>query len=1335
MSVVILLRVCSTLVFSWLAAAGAWAWAEDLETQLGWESFSQLAAEARQTGDAARGAVVFYQPALACARCHIGREGQPALGPDLTQLGRDVSDAQIVEAILEPSRTIRKGFETVNIITESGRTLVAFVVRKGADEWIVRDVTREGETVRLRRDEIQQVQPNRASVMPKGQVNQLSGRQAFLDLVRFLIEIRDGGAERLAALQPAPNLLAPAPLPEYEDHIDHARLLQSLDSQAYARGEKIYLRLCVNCHGTVDQPGSLPTSLRFASGKFKNGADPYSMYQTLTRGFGLMAPQRWMVPRQKYDVIHYIREAYLRPHNPTQYVAVDAAYLAALPRGDTLGPEPVEILEWERMDYGVNLVGTYELSDDGSNIVYKGNAVGLDCGVGGISRAHYWSVFDFDTLRLAGVWTGDRFIDWNGIAFNGSHGVHPHVSGRVLWTTPPGPGWANPEDGSFRDPRLRGRDGRPYGPLPREWAHLRGMYQHGSAVVVSYTVGDVEVLERTRLAYDANDASGQDVMEGASQVVQRILQIGPRTRDMLLRVAAMPERDATRVILQTRSDHVIFGAGAENDQDGGESNAQPAFRFDGHTYVEIEHSEGIRLDRHDFSIAARLRTRKGGTIFCETGKESKWVPHGKTFFIRNGRLAFDIGWVGVVQSRKRLDDGQWHDVAVTYAGETGDVRLFIDGKQDGQGRLVVPRPLAQRVLRIGYTAADFPKPQTFFQGDLAYVRLHDRTLSTEELARAREADTSPVEAIAHWEFTEHTPEVADRSGRHHTGRWVRGEGMSSPASGWLVAGLVGESGGARFESSGHELRLRIPAGDGTLRMALWMARVDTAKGGADLARRAAIAPADLDLSALTHGGPARWPERLETRAVRNASQRGAFAVDVLTHPVDNPWFCRMRLTAFDFFADGDRAAVSDWEGNVWMVSGLSALDGDGSPPSGGAGPTVPLVWRRIASGLFQPLGLLIHDDVIHVTCRDQICRLHDLNGDGEIDFYENFNNDHQVTEHFHEFAMGLQRDAQGNFYYAKSARHALPAVVPHHGTLLRVSADGLHTDIVATGFRAANGVCLNPDGTFFVTDQEGHWTPKNRINWVREGGFYGNMFGYHDVTDPSDEAMIPPVCWITNAFDRSPAELLWVDSPKWGALRGSLLNLSYGYGKVYIVPHQRVGDLMQGGMCELPIGPFPTGIMRGRFHGTDGQLYVCGMFAWAGNQTQPGGFYRIRYLNKPAYAPIGYAACTDGLHLTFSEPLDPAAATDPTHFTVRAWDLKRTANYGSNHYNEREWKVRDVALSDDHRTVRLDIEGLAPTWCLEVVFRLRGETGEPVDGRLHGTIHRLAPAATSPSSR
>jgi hypothetical protein len=104
------------------------------------------------------------------------------------------------------------------------------------------------------------------------------------------------------------------------------------------------------------------------------------------------------------------------------------------------------------------------------------------------------------------------------------------------------------------------------------------------------------------------------------------------------------------------------------------------------------------------------------------------------------------------------------------------------------------------------------------------------------------------------------------------------------------------------------------------------------------------------------------------------------------------------------------------------------------------------------------------------------------------------------------------------------------------------------TASLATGFRAPNGVCVNPDGTFYLTDQEGFWLTKNRINLAERGGCYGNFWGATGVKDPSDAAMKQPVCWITNAFDRSPSEMLWVTGDGWGPLKGALLNFSYGYG-------------------------------------------------------------------------------------------------------------------------------------------------------------------------------------------
>ena len=515
----------------------------------------------------------------------------------------------------------------------------------------------------------------------------------------------------------------------------------------------------------------------------------------------------------------------------------------------------------------------------------------------------------------------------------------------------------------------------------------------------------------------------------------------------------------------------------------------------------------------------------------------------------------------------------------------------------------------------------------------------------------------------------------------------------------------------------------VLAGDGSLRRAdgFWIGELP---GGAKtrlfISRAepdalAALAKSEtgprFDLEPLTRGGPPRWPGRFAASVAGKAD--GPFIADTFPFPAENPWNSWMRPSGFDFVPGGNAVVLATWNGDLWRVENLM------SPAP------AEVRWRRIATGLFQPLGVKFRGQDLFVTCRDQLARLHDLNDDHEIDFIENFNNDHQVTEHFHEFAMGLQTDSTGNFYYAKSARHALDSVVPHHGTLLRVGADGSRTDILATGFRAANGVCLNDDGTFFVTDQEGHWMPKNRINRVKVGGFYGNMFGYTAVTNTSDSAMEKPMVWITNAKDRSPAELLWVPKNAWGNLGGSLLNLSYGTGRAFIVTSEEVAGQWQGAVCELPMPAFLTGIMRGRF-GTDGALYTCGMYAWAGNAIGPGGFYRIRRNEKkPAYLPLAVHAMKGALRVTFSDPLDRASVNSDA-FAFKVWSLKRTADYGSKHYDEHPLEVTAARTGADARTVTLDIPALAPTHCYELKARVRGANSENIERSLHGTIHRLA---------
>jgi len=77
---------------------------------------------------------------------------------------------------------------------------------------------------------------------------------------------------------------------ETEQNIDHAGIMEELDRGAMSRGKRIYNNNCINCHGNPELEGSIPTSLKFWKQPFKTGSDPFSMYQTITKGIGQMPP-------------------------------------------------------------------------------------------------------------------------------------------------------------------------------------------------------------------------------------------------------------------------------------------------------------------------------------------------------------------------------------------------------------------------------------------------------------------------------------------------------------------------------------------------------------------------------------------------------------------------------------------------------------------------------------------------------------------------------------------------------------------------------------------------------------------------------------------------------------------------------------------------------------------------------------------------------------------------------------------------------------------------------------------------------------------------------------
>ncbi|MBI3874652.1 MAG: hypothetical protein HY300_01510 [Verrucomicrobia bacterium] len=538
-----------------------------------------------------------------------------------------------------------------------------------------------------------------------------------------------------------------------------------------------------------------------------------------------------------------------------------------------------------------------------------------------------------------------------------------------------------------------------------------------------------------------------------------------------------------------------------------------------------------------------------------------------------------------------------------------------------------------------------------------------------------------------------------------------------------VAGLADAPKGAKLEVANGRVLLLLPKGTtaSVFKLAIWKCdKAEQAKFPALLAGKAAMVD-------FTKGGPAHWPGAVVTKGVLNASitPDGAFASDVLTPPTENPWKRRVRFGGMDFFSDGRRAALSTWDGDVWIVSGIDdKLEN--------------LTWKRFASGGFETLGLKIVNDVVYTTGRDQITRYTDLNGDGEADYYENFNNDITSSPGFHEFVFDLQTDSQGNFYTAKAGPvrgggrgfgggGGNGEISAFAGTLMKVSYDGSKREIVASGLRAPNGIGVGPHGELTTGDNEGTWVPVCPINWVRPGDF----LGVEDTAHGRDvKTFRQPLCWLSKAWDNSNGGQTWVTSDKWGPFQGEMLHCSYGQSALYLVLKEFIGGQPQGGVVKIPV-KFTSSAMRPRFNPKDGQLYVAGLRGWQSNAAKETGFDRVRYTGKPVFSVRDLRVTKAGVALTFTQPLDKAAAEDAQNYSGQRWNYLRTSNYGSPELSvENPEKkghdnldIKSAKLSADGKTVTLEIADLKPVMQQLLKFQLKAADGTAIEQQVMHTIN------------
>ena len=473
--------------------------------------------------------------------------------------------------------------------------------------------------------------------------------------------------------------------------------------------------------------------------------------------------------------------------------------------------------------------------------------------------------------------------------------------------------------------------------------------------------------------------------------------------------------------------------------------------------------------------------------------------------------------------------------------------------------------------------------------------------------------------------------------------------------------------------------------------------------GKDLVRRSSIS----NLIKLLQPTEAQWTDKavITKGKLGKPHPHSPYVIDTLTVPYRdlNPFKTPMRIGGVGVFSDG-RIAVCTIMGDVWIVDGIDDT-------------LEKLVWKRFASGLNQPLGLVVSDDQIHVIGRDQLTRLHDINQDGEADFYECLTNEFP-TARGNSFALTLHQDDKGRFYwFTRSSQFGMTRFTP-----------GSKPEAIATGLRGCNGTGVSTDGSIvFAMPQEGSWQPASGIFEVGNGSYHGFFGPKHEFGKHGYQM---PLCFLPRGLDNSSGDILFVPKDeRFGPLAGRMIGTSFGYCEHYLVIREVMEDgKVQGGVVPLP-GEFLSGAHRGSFSSKDGNLYIVGTDGWQSYAQENGSLQRVRWTGDEMLLPESVQTRKNGLIIRFNEFIDPKSL-DVEKVFASQWNYLHSDAYGSPEYSVRQpgitghdpVKIRSLHTLEDGKSIFVEIPQLHPVMQFHLYLELKTRDGRVITPNLYYSI-------------
>jgi uncharacterized repeat protein (TIGR03806 family) len=137
-----------------------------------------------RAGDAARGRKLLLETAgVQCKNCHRLEQSGTELGPNLSESVKKLSRGQLLESILQPSKSIDPKYMAYVVETSDGRVVNGLLAERNDTEIVLKDAANK--PVRIPAAEVELLAPQPISLMPELLLKDMSAQQ-IADMLAYL---------------------------------------------------------------------------------------------------------------------------------------------------------------------------------------------------------------------------------------------------------------------------------------------------------------------------------------------------------------------------------------------------------------------------------------------------------------------------------------------------------------------------------------------------------------------------------------------------------------------------------------------------------------------------------------------------------------------------------------------------------------------------------------------------------------------------------------------------------------------------------------------------------------------------------------------------------------------------------------------------------------------------------------------------------------------------------------------------------------------------------------------------------------------------------------------